>query len=208
MWPRLQCASHHTCGRREERGAVRRADITAQTHLGADCAGHPGTALPLPPRLSIFCAPDSRSAITYGRPWNSTAVSAPANSSFRGSITPHATAVYASCLASPPPHATLASRRLARPYLGRTHMRRPVSRAEIWRPWRTRQCGIEDTAAPSPGWRRWSSPEAVLAMRAKGIGYRKIAREVGLGVETVMRLTASRDISRPSRPQASPLHNG
>ena len=35
--------------------------------------------------------------------------------------TPHATAVYASCSASPPPHATLASRRLARPYLGRTY---------------------------------------------------------------------------------------
>jgi hypothetical protein len=34
--------------------------------------------------------------------------------------TPHATAVYASCSALPPPHATLASRRLARPYLGRT----------------------------------------------------------------------------------------
>jgi hypothetical protein len=34
--------------------------------------------------------------------------------------TPHARAVYASCSASPPPHATLASRRLARPYLGRT----------------------------------------------------------------------------------------
>src|SRR5262249_47500893 len=33
--------------------------------------------------------------------------------------TPHAPAVYASCSASPPPHATLASRRLARPYLGR-----------------------------------------------------------------------------------------
>ncbi len=33
--------------------------------------------------------------------------------------TPHATAVYASCSASPPPHATLASRRLARPCLGR-----------------------------------------------------------------------------------------
>ena len=32
--------------------------------------------------------------------------------------TPHATAVYARCSASPPPHATLASRRLARPYLG------------------------------------------------------------------------------------------
>ena len=28
--------------------------------------------------------------------------------------TPHATAVYASCSVSPPPHATLASRRLAR----------------------------------------------------------------------------------------------
>src|SRR5262245_57109143 len=34
--------------------------------------------------------------------------------------TPRTTAVYASCSASPPPHATLASRRLARPYLGRT----------------------------------------------------------------------------------------
>ena len=33
---------------------------------------------------------------------------------------PHATAVYASCSALPPPHATLASRRLARPYLCRT----------------------------------------------------------------------------------------
>src|SRR5215471_10447502 len=34
--------------------------------------------------------------------------------------TSHSTAVYASCSALPPPHATLASRRLARPYLGRT----------------------------------------------------------------------------------------
>ena len=34
--------------------------------------------------------------------------------------TPHATAVYASCSALPPPHATLACRRLARPYLRRT----------------------------------------------------------------------------------------
>src|SRR5205823_1192905 len=34
--------------------------------------------------------------------------------------TPHATAVYASCSALLPPHATLASRRPARPYLGRT----------------------------------------------------------------------------------------
>ena len=32
--------------------------------------------------------------------------------------------------------------------------------------------------------------KAVLAMRAKGVGYRKIAREVGLGVGTVIRLTA------------------
>src|SRR4029077_11731698 len=42
---------------------------------------------------------------------------------------PHATAVYASCSASPPPHATLASRRLARPYLGRTHT--PADRASF-----------------------------------------------------------------------------
>jgi hypothetical protein len=34
-------------------------------------------------------------------------------------------------------------------------------------------------------------------MRAKGWGYRKIAREVGLGVGTVMRLTASQEISLP-----------
>jgi hypothetical protein len=34
--------------------------------------------------------------------------------------TPPAPAVYASCSASPPPHATLATRRLAKPYLGRT----------------------------------------------------------------------------------------
>jgi hypothetical protein len=41
-------------------------------------------------------------------------VSAPANSSISWlNPTPHATAVYASCSASPPPHATLASRRLA-----------------------------------------------------------------------------------------------
>ena len=39
--------------------------------------------------------------------------------------------------------------------------------------------------------------KAALAMRAKGAGYRKIAREVGLGVSTVMRLTASQEISRP-----------
>jgi DNA invertase Pin-like site-specific DNA recombinase len=39
--------------------------------------------------------------------------------------------------------------------------------------------------------------KAALAMRAKGWGYRKIAREVGLGVGTVMRLTASQEISRP-----------
>ena len=39
--------------------------------------------------------------------------------------------------------------------------------------------------------------KAALAMRAKGVGYRKIAREVGLGVGTVMRLTASQDINRP-----------
>jgi hypothetical protein len=35
--------------------------------------------------------------------------------------------------------------------------------------------------------------KAVLAVRS----YRKIAKELGLGVATVMRLTASRDISRP-----------
>ena len=39
--------------------------------------------------------------------------------------------------------------------------------------------------------------KAALAMRAKGVGYRKIAKEVGLGVGTVMRLTASQDINRP-----------
>jgi DNA invertase Pin-like site-specific DNA recombinase len=39
--------------------------------------------------------------------------------------------------------------------------------------------------------------KAVLALRAKGIGYRKIAQEVGLGVGTVMRVTASQEISRP-----------
>ena len=39
--------------------------------------------------------------------------------------------------------------------------------------------------------------KAALAMRARGIGYRKIAREVGLGVGTVMRLTASKELNRP-----------
>src|SRR5207342_1104950 len=38
-----------------------------------------------------------------------------------GPNAPSETRVYASCSASPPPHATLASRRLARPYLGRTY---------------------------------------------------------------------------------------
>src|SRR3984893_19130592 len=39
--------------------------------------------------------------------------------------------------------------------------------------------------------------KAALAMRAKGCGYRTIAREGGLGVGDVMRLTASQEISRP-----------
>src|SRR5437588_11769419 len=45
--------------------------------------------------------------------------------------TPHATAVYASCSALLPPHATLASRRPARPYLGRTCTDGP--RQLLWR---------------------------------------------------------------------------
>ena len=48
-------------------------------------------------------------------------LSAPATSDLSWlTPTPHATAVYASFSASLPPHATLAARRLARPYLGRT----------------------------------------------------------------------------------------
>jgi DNA invertase Pin-like site-specific DNA recombinase len=39
--------------------------------------------------------------------------------------------------------------------------------------------------------------KAALALRAKGFGYRKIAREVGLGVGTVIRLTAGLEIARP-----------
>jgi len=49
--------------------------------------------------------------------------------------------------------------------------------AEIWRPWRTRQCGIEDTAAPSPRWRRWSSPEAACGA-PKAQGLRNVATSV------------------------------
>ena len=49
--------------------------------------------------------------------------------------------------------------------------------------------------------------KAALAMRAKGVGYRKIAKEVGLGVGTVMRLTASQDINRPFRGRKLPSHN-
>src|ERR1700716_3887620 len=45
--------------------------------------------------------------------------------------TPHVTAVYASCSALLPPHATLATRRLARPYLDRTCTGR--SRQLSWR---------------------------------------------------------------------------
>src|SRR5260370_5169016 len=59
-------------------------------------------------------------------------VSARASSSFRGSL-PHPTQPLctASCSASPPPHATLASRRLARPYLARLA---PADRASFaWR---------------------------------------------------------------------------
>src|SRR5262245_28565632 len=47
-------------------------------------------------------------------------VSAPATYPLRGSITPHATAVYASWPAAPSAHATLASRLPAEHYLGRT----------------------------------------------------------------------------------------
>src|SRR6478735_4384088 len=50
-------------------------------------------------------------------------------------------------------------------------------KAEIWRPWRTRQCGIEDTAAPSPRWRRWSSPEAACGA-PKAQGLRNVATSV------------------------------
>jgi hypothetical protein len=40
--------------------------------------------------------------------------------------------------------------------------------------------------------------KTVLAMRAKGFGYRKIAKEAGLVVGTVMRLTpATKQTSRP-----------
>ena len=39
--------------------------------------------------------------------------------------------------------------------------------------------------------------KAALAMRAKGAGYPKIAKEVGLGVGTVMRLTAAQENSGP-----------
>ena len=63
---------------------------------------------------------------------------------------------------------------------------------------RARQAGIhlgrkfaEDTQDGS------RKVKTALAMRAKGFGYRKIAREVGLGVGTVMRLTASQEISGP-----------
>src|SRR5439155_25836697 len=62
--------------------------------------------------------------------------------------TPHATAVYASCSASPPPHATLASRRLARPYLGRT---------------------FTGWIAPACGWRTHSITSSAIASIVGGI---------------------------------------
>jgi hypothetical protein len=43
--------------------------------------------------------------------------------------------------------------------------------------WRTRQCGIEDTAAPSPSWRGWSSPEAACGA-PKAQGLRNVANSV------------------------------
>src|SRR5690349_20813366 len=43
--------------------------------------------------------------------------------------------------------------------------------------WRMRQCGIEDTATPSPSWRGWSSPEAACgALKAQGL--RNVANSV------------------------------
>ena len=67
-----------------------------------------GTAMPRMTALHML-----RSTITT--------VSAPASSSFRGSIT-HPTQPLCTLRVRrrPPPHATLATRRLARPYLGRT----------------------------------------------------------------------------------------
>ena len=40
--------------------------------------------------------------------------------------------------------------------------------------------------------------KAVLRLRSRGIGIRRIAREVGLGVGTVMRLVGSENAAHPS----------
>jgi hypothetical protein len=57
-----------------------------------------------------------------GQTWDlQRTTSAPSDKGISGlNHTPYATAVYASCSALLPPHATLASRRPAKPYLGRT----------------------------------------------------------------------------------------
>ena len=58
--------------------------------------------------------------------------------------------------------------------------------------WRTRQCGIEDTAAPSPSWRGWSSPEAACGA-PKAQGLRNVANSVIIKSEVfcVQRLSIS-----------------
>jgi hypothetical protein len=133
--------------------AVLNRDVDARhrRQVYAVCASL--TALPGMPRITALHM--LRSTIAT--------VSAPASSSFRGSIThptqslchtPHAIAVYASCSASPPPHATLASRRLARPYLGRTYHRLIAPALpgaflhSITSSARAMSCG--DTSRPSP----------------------------------------------------------
>src|SRR6476661_7126117 len=61
--------------------------------------------------------------------------------------TPHAIAVYASQPLSPvATQHSLPSGRYS--LLGPDSYEAARVKAEIWRPWRTRQCGIEDTAAP------------------------------------------------------------
>ena len=65
---------------------------------------------------------------------------------------------------------------------------------------RTRQCGVEDTATPSPSWRRWSSPKAACGA-PKAQGLRNVANPVIIraGVFCVERLV---DLPRFQRDSA------
>jgi hypothetical protein len=90
--------------------------------------------------------------------------------------TPHAIAVYASHPLSPvATQHSLPSGRYS--LLGPDSYEAPRVKGGDLAALATRQCGIEDTATPSPSWRRWSSPEAACGA-PKAQGLRNVASSV------------------------------